>query len=385
MKPVSKNAIISTSISQSKSKSKSKSKEKIAVINLNALPPPKPNYEKILSNLLKYLKRILTLNQYNNIKLFVQKELKNESRSDSLSSILTSKAPCDKKLKLSYDFSAMITSPKQKPVKIKISSVATNVPTKDAHSLYTIIKGNTKAMPSKTQSNSKSKSTSRDNHGVNNSNNYCYNHHNILSNITSKKTKQTTTTNKSQLVLNEKLFSKLNLNKPNGTTKTSKPIAKSLSKAKTITSNGRTKNSNHNNGKHCISSRSNYNSNLNSTRSDKINPSKGKSNSNNHFSSTNKVKQSVRSGYIDLNEKNKINHNNEKTKKRKNSNVKKNCNGKSNAPVKNEEMMKQIKNTLDDNLKVMFNFSYENFLSKESESESKKSSQQEIIITESYD
>ena len=53
--------------------------------------------------------------------------------------------------------------------------------------------------------------------------------------------------------------------------------------------------------------------------------------------------------------------------------------------IKNEEMMKEIKNTLDDNLKVMFNFSYENFLSKESESESKKSSQQEIIITESYD
>ncbi len=37
----------------------------------------------------------------------------------------------------------------------------------------------------------------------------------------------------------------------------------------------------------------------------------------------------------------------------------------------NEEMMKKIKNTLDDNLKFMFNFSYENFLSKESEQESK--------------
>jgi hypothetical protein len=37
----------------------------------------------------------------------------------------------------------------------------------------------------------------------------------------------------------------------------------------------------------------------------------------------------------------------------------------------NEEMMKKIKNTLDDNLKIMFNFSYENFLSKESEQESK--------------
>ena len=40
--------------------------------------------------------------------------------------------------------------------------------------------------------------------------------------------------------------------------------------------------------------------------------------------------------------------------------------------------MKQIKSTLDDNLKVIFNFSYENFLSKESESESKKSSPRDI-------
>ena len=36
----------------------------------------------------------------------------------------------------------------------------------------------------------------------------------------------------------------------------------------------------------------------------------------------------------------------------------------------NEEMMKKIKSTIDDNLKIMFNFSYENFLSKESEQES---------------
>ena len=34
-------------------------------------------------------------------------------------------------------------------------------------------------------------------------------------------------------------------------------------------------------------------------------------------------------------------------------------------------MMKKIKNSIDDNLKVMLNFSYENFLSKESERESK--------------
>ena len=37
--------------------------------------------------------------------------------------------------------------------------------------------------------------------------------------------------------------------------------------------------------------------------------------------------------------------------------------------VTSEELMKKIKNSLDDNLKVMLNFSYENFLSKESERE----------------
>ena len=42
-----------------------------------------------------------------------------------------------------------------------------------------------------------------------------------------------------------------------------------------------------------------------------------------------------------------------------------------------EEMMKKVKRTLeDDNLKVMFNFSYENFLSKESERESKEQSEE---------
>lgn len=40
---------------------------------------------------------------------------------------------------------------------------------------------------------------------------------------------------------------------------------------------------------------------------------------------------------------------------------------------KNDDMMKQIKMSLDDNLRYMFNFSYEHFLSKESESQSKQS------------
>ena len=40
---------------------------------------------------------------------------------------------------------------------------------------------------------------------------------------------------------------------------------------------------------------------------------------------------------------------------------------------KTNEQLREIKSSLDDNLKVMFNFSYEGFLNKESESESKKS------------
>lgn len=44
---------------------------------------------------------------------------------------------------------------------------------------------------------------------------------------------------------------------------------------------------------------------------------------------------------------------------------------------KNTEQLLQIKSSLDDNLKVMFNFSYEGFLNKESESESKRSNDQQ--------
>ena len=53
-----------------------------------------------------------------------------------------------------------------------------------------------------------------------------------------------------------------------------------------------------------------------------------------------------------------------------NNNSKENNNGLQ-INLANEEMMKKIKNSIDDNLKVMLNFSYENFLSKESERESK--------------
>ena len=63
-------------------------------------------------------------------------------------------------------------------------------------------------------------------------------------------------------------------------------------------------------------------------------------------------------------EKNDIRQNNNNEEKRNSINRK--------SKLLNEEMMKKIKNTVDDNLKIMLNFSYENFLSKESEQESKE-------------
>ena len=75
--------------------------------------------------------------------------------------------------------------------------------------------------------------------------------------------------------------------------------------------------------------------------------------------------------HIDNIEINNIIKSSEKIEEKKgNLKIEKNNNGFNkfqNAKVTNEELMKKIKNSLDDNLKVMLNFSYENFLSKESE------------------
>jgi hypothetical protein len=50
---------------------------------------------------------------------------------------------------------------------------------------------------------------------------------------------------------------------------------------------------------------------------------------------------------------------------------------------KNNELLKEIKSSLDDNLKIMFNFSYECFLNKESESESKRTFEEGNVNTNS--
>ena len=90
-----------------------------------------------------------------------------------------------------------------------------------------------------------------------------------------------------------------------------------------------------------------------------------------------KNKLSPNNNLINSDKKNENINNNKKTHNRESRNkkeekkeeIKRNESEKEN---KNEEQLKQIKSGLDDNLKFLFNFSYENFLNKESENDSKK-------------
>lgn len=355
------------------------------------------NYENLLNKLLKFIKNTFP-EPYLEIKNFLQNEIqqsiessikRNESQSSILNTIPQSKNTItihppntinikpknEKKLKLSYDFSNLLTSPKPKPIKIEISNIKkvnnititpSNTKTitkdnKDIHSLFTILKKDNqsnnktqKQKPSKTQSNSKSKSksTSREcsNNHYTNTNSNITNGNNLKKVTTVKQTLIT----KSQPLLNEKLFSKLNL-KTNATHSKSKVKKKSFIKVKSNSSNKRTSSK-------C--SVKNHSSNMKTipknSKSKKKKQNKTTMNTNIECNVHSNKESKVKSQYIDLSDVTSNNIN----------------------VTKNEEMMKQIKNTLDDNLKVMFNFSYENFLSKESESESKKSSQQEIVLNE---
>ena len=77
-----------------------------------------------------------------------------------------------------------------------------------------------------------------------------------------------------------------------------------------------------------------------------------------------------RRGLNNIFEERKKNESNKKEISQKKNNEKGSSNGKNEKSI---EQLKEIKSNLDDNLKKLFNFSYEGFYNKESESESKKS------------
>ena len=97
----------------------------------------------------------------------------------------------------------------------------------------------------------------------------------------------------------------------------------------------------------------------------------------NNITTKNK-KLSPNNNLVKSDNKNENLNNNKKIFKKESKNKKeekKEDNNKNNEKLKenkNEDQLKQIKSGLDDNLKFLFNFSYENFLNKESENDSKK-------------
>ena len=481
------------------------------------------NYEYILDKLLRYLETKMSKDEYNETKKFLKKEISqlvingisndNINKNDSISSLIASlsnnkdteenyfnkdniiltneniksnqnrkytitnvekyssslrkekeRKNNEKKLKLSYDFSNILSSPKNKILKKnkstsksknKIKNKNINIKTKDIHSLYSIIKNkhkinetyNKKSKINQTQSNSKSKSksktesksksksksTSRECSNHNNNSTFCknfnfsnrvkfhpnksenfgktYSHNSqpnsnnflqntfiptftikqlLCQNYLSKNNKNSnyydnqssltnrkvtnikpTIINKTQPLLNEKLFSKIGKSKNKSNNKNNNKKQMSIN--------------NENKNKKLIPKKKKYNEHIKSFNFSKIN-------NNSHTNSKSK------SSRIRLN-RNKQ-HSFPKPKKpeinkKKNNNIltsiddKKIPNStidltkeKKKSSVKNEEIMKQIKNTIDDNLKIMLNFSYENFLSKESGHESKDVSR-EIEINES--
>ena len=69
---------------------------------------------------------------------------------------------------------------------------------------------------------------------------------------------------------------------------------------------------------------------------------------------------------------NTIKRRNKESRNKKEEKIEENKNNEKEKDNKSEEQLKKIKSGLDDNLKFLFNFSYENFLNKESENDSKK-------------
>jgi hypothetical protein len=435
--------------------SKGKNVIKRNIENQNDYISKNSNYEYILQKLLRYLKQKMSNLQYENTKIFLKKEIINliqsneininENKNDSISMILKSlsnrnpylkidkkiiesnilftgnssslnkkdkyknlnKKVNNKKLKLSYDFSNIISSNKttvldnNKKTEKKIINPFSKhkkfclkpMTTRDLHSLYSIIKNpyskksenkKNKNYLNQTQSNSKSKNDSRstsreysshhsntffknitytnrsDNLGKINFHNSKYFHNYTFSknkkknfnnntslnnnNHKNKITNLKPTQNNNKSILNKKLFSKIGnlvIPKKKNIISNNNDISNSINITKIFKTYENKKIIN----KTITQTNSNSSSRIKSYRNKKNILSSSKR----PFS--NKPIQST----IIKNLYESIKYNNS---------------------VKNEDMIKQIKNTIDDNLKVMFNFSYENFLSKESEHESRELSRE---------
>ena len=371
-------------------------------------------YEISVDKIFAYMKTILTPEIYNDIKakfidefskamlLFIKStnfSSYNIQYSSSISKLLqstsanismsnsSSERTREKNLKLSYDF-VSLNKKKNNQVKAAVyqiekrknplqSNNETNAShnlfsyssnnnsslINKKHSLYTLTKS--KMLYHKTTSNSKSKSNSREQ----------LSNRKKLSNLKQKQTGQKTNSN-NNFIINSHLFNKINKD----LIKTEKNFSNEKSKQKPHSKNIPNSTTNSNNINIKISHNRNTNLHLfyiNNYINNSNNPQIANRTTTHSRKKDNNNKQSHKSPdniiKTNIDKKSILKHPNEtippssgKTIKIDNITVDQN-------EKKTNEQLREIKSSLDDNLKVMFNFSYEGFLNKESESESKKS------------
>ena len=401
---VGKNNLINKTQTQSKEKSKSKSKSRDEIyftnrILKNTLKYPESSindknsigsssksntqrtfnkisikiYEHAIDKLFVYMKKILPNEIYKDIQnkflIDISKELNNYNnkmnikKEDSITSSITNliKTMLNNSINID-DFSSINNNHHNSKIKLpyNIGNDINIIPNnkiknliKKHASLYTLTKS--KILNSKTMSNSKSKSKSgskSNSKGRNEFNKSARNNKKI------SMKKYTFGVFKSNN-LNTKLFQKINsellkidLN----------PISY---KKNTIDGNNKSNifNKKSNGTKFIYLNKRNNKISTSHTTGNSLNKKEKhiKSNFSLNFNNKNNMSEIIENKTIQKH-LNLINHNN------KNNIIKEVIN-----ESKNSEQLKEIKSSLDENLKIMFNFSYEDFLNKESETESKKS------------
>jgi len=343
-------------------------------------------YEKVIDKLFSFMKSILPFETYNEIKMkfiseitkeirFSNKQdniIQNESHSSSITNLIKSietnnlNKKINSNLKLSYN----IINNNNINIKKKNNN-------KKHSSLYTLTKS--KILNNRTVSNSRSKSKS---------------------NSKSKSKSKTPSKSKSnskdkisiiksnKIILNSRLFEKINHellkienSKPfiqkNSIVERKKIINKSNSKPKIRTEINSSLNQNIkiNNSKTTtnslnVNNKNNIHKNKKIIYNHRINHNKKeiRKNKDNNLLNITNIK-------LNITEENENEIIENETKENENKEEKKEIphNLENTNEIKNSEQLKKIKSTLEDNLKYMFNFSYEGFLNKESETDSKKS------------
>ncbi len=346
-------------------------------------------YEKVIDKLFSFMKSILPFETYNEIKMKfiseITKEIRfsnkpdnndihNESHSSSITNLIKSietnnlNKKINSNLKLSYNIINNNINIKKKNINKKHSS------------LYTLTKS--KILNNRTVSNSRSKSNSKSKSKSKTPSKSKSNSRDKISIIKSNK-----------IILNSRLFEKINHellklenSKPfiqkNSICERKKIINKSNSKPKIRTeiNNSLNQNIKINNSKTTthslnVNNKKNINKNKNIIYNHRINNNKKeirKNNDNNFLNITN-IKLNITEENENEILENETKENEKKEEKKEIINNLENTN-----EIKNSEQLKKIKSTLEDNLKFMFNFSYEGFLNKESETDSKKSLEDNI-------